>query len=67
MVTLTTEDEINCDQCLSHIAQFAERELAGKSSSEALTAVEHHLSICVECREEYEVLRQALSDMADNI
>lgn len=33
--------------------------LAGRSIPEALRSVEHHLSVCAECREEYTALRQA--------
>lgn len=63
LIGLTKDDEINCEQCLSLIAEFAEQELAGRSIPEGLEAVEHHLSICAECHEEYEALRRALKDM----
>ena len=65
LIGLTKDSEINCQQCLSLVAEFAERELAGKSIPEGLKAVEHHLSICGECREEYVALRQALQEMKD--
>jgi len=60
LVGLTKETEINCDQCLSLVAEFAEQELAGKWIPEGLKLVEYHLSICAECREEYEALRRVL-------
>jgi len=63
LVGLTNDSEINCDQCLALVAEFAEQELADKSVPEGLKAVEHHLSICPECREEYGVLQRALSDL----
>jgi uncharacterized protein with PIN domain len=63
LIGLTKDLEINCEQCLSLIAEFAERELAGKSIPEGLKAVEHHLSVCAECREEYEALQRALKGM----
>jgi hypothetical protein len=62
LVGLTKDSEINCEDCLSVVSEFAERQLAGKSISAGLKAVEHHLSICEECREEYEALRQTLGD-----
>lgn len=65
LVGLTQQTEINCEQCLSLVAEFAERNLAGKSIPEGLKLVEHHLSICPECEEEYELLRQVLGDMDD--
>lgn len=63
LIGLTQDDEINCEQCLSRVAEFAERELAGKSIPEGLKAVEHHLTVCAECRGEYEALARALQDI----
>lgn len=65
LIGLTQEDEINCEQCLSLVAEFAEQTLAGKSISEGLKAVEHHLSVCAECREEYESLQKAMRGMEE--
>lgn len=63
LVGLTKDEEINCEQCLALVAEFAEQQLAGRSISEGLKAVEHHLDVCPECREEYESLQKALKDM----
>jgi hypothetical protein len=65
LVGLTRQSEINCEQCLALVAEFAERRLEGKSIGESLRALEHHLSICGECRDEYEALERALKDMDD--
>lgn len=65
LIDLTKDDEINCEQCLSRIAEFTESELQGKSIGEGLKAVEHHLSICLECNEEYELLHRILKKLAD--
>jgi len=62
-IGLTQEREIDCQQCLARVAEFAETRLAGKSLSASLQAVEHHLSICDECREEYKALHRTLSEM----
>ncbi len=66
LVGLTRDDEINCEQCLAVVAEFAEQQLSGKSISEGLQAVEHHLSICDECREEYEALLKTLDTLDDD-
>lgn len=59
-----TEDyELNCEQCLALVAEFAESQLSGKSVPAGLQAVEQHLAICSECREEYEALRQTLDSL----
>ena len=65
LIGLTRDNEISCQQCLALVSEFAEQSLAGKSISDGLKAVEHHLTICVECREEYEALQRALKDMDD--
>ncbi len=66
LVGLTKDDEINCEQCLAVVAEFAEQQLSGKSIAEGLQAVEHHLSICDECREEYEALLKTLDTLDDD-
>jgi uncharacterized protein with PIN domain len=63
IVGLTRETELHCQQCLNRVAEFAETQLEGKSIPESLKAVEQHLSICGECRDEYEALERALKEM----
>ncbi len=60
MIRLTCDHEIDCECCLSRVAEYAEQELAGKSIPAALEAVERHLALCSECCEEYQALLQAL-------
>jgi hypothetical protein len=61
-VALTRADELSCGDCIKELAEFAERHLAGKSVSAGLEAIEHHLAICMECKEEYQALLTALKD-----
>jgi len=65
LIGLTKDNELNCEQCLSLIAEFAEQVLAGKSIPEGLKAIEQHLSVCADCREEYETLQQALRSIEE--
>jgi len=65
LIVRTREHEIDCDECLTRISEFAEAELAGKTIPESLKTIEHHLDICSECREEYEVLKLALKQMKE--
>jgi uncharacterized protein with PIN domain len=60
MLSLTRGEEADCGDCLKELATFAESELEGKSVPERLEAIEHHLALCGECREEYEALLAAL-------
>ncbi len=63
LVSLTEDNELNCDQCLSLVAEFAEQQLQGKTLHDGLQAVQQHLSVCGECREEYEALRVTLVEL----
>ena len=65
-LSLTRETELNCSECLDHVAEFAESELAGKAISGALEAVEHHLALCGECREEFESLLAVLKVLSED-
>jgi len=59
----TGPHEINCEECLMKVSEFAEHEVQGKPISEALRAVDQHLAICGECREEYAMLLTALREL----
>lgn len=60
VVRATQPVEIDCDVCLMQVGEFAELHLVGKPIPEGLNVIEQHLSICDECREEYEMLCLAL-------
>jgi hypothetical protein len=65
LIACTRDDEIDCDRCLALVAEFAERELADRSVPDGLEAVAHHLSLCAECCEEFQALRQALKALEE--
>jgi hypothetical protein len=65
LIGLTRDEEIDCNQCLMRVSEFAEQELDGKTIPDSLKAVEHHLSVCSECCEEYEILKLALKKMSN--
>ena len=60
----TERAEIDCEGCLALVAEFAERNLAGVPIADGMVAIEQHLAVCDECREEYEALRRTLEDAA---
>lgn len=66
LVGMTREQEMTCDEFLDRVAEFVEYELAGKSVSEDLKTIEHHLELCAECREEYKTLRRTLRSLLDD-
>lgn len=60
VVGITNDAELDCDACLIHLAEWSERLAQGQELEEASDAVKHHLSICPECHEEFEVLLEVL-------
>ncbi len=64
MLALTKDEEADCGQCMQHMAEFAEAYLAGKSIPAGLECIEEHLESCGECREEFELLKVALTGRA---
>lgn len=60
MLSLTRSQELTCDECLKRMAEFAENVIDGQSIPDNLRAIEHHLALCGDCREEFEVLIKAL-------
>jgi hypothetical protein len=59
-IMTTRADEIDCAECFEQLDQFVELVLAGKSISDAMPLVQHHLDHCRDCKEEFEVLLKAL-------
>jgi len=59
----TKEEELTCGHCYEELDQFIEMKLLGKNAEEAMPLVKEHLDRCAACREEYEVLLQALEAM----
>ena len=56
----TRSDELTCDEWLDHVGSYAEAAAAGSPAPEGSDRVAHHLSLCPECREEFEALLAAL-------
>lgn len=52
--------EIDCDECLRRVAEYAEQVLVDKEPREKLALVRQHLEVCTECREEFELLLEVL-------
>lgn len=60
MLGLTRERELNCSECLQHVGEFAECQIANQPVGEVVARVEQHLALCPECREEFEALMKIL-------
>lgn len=53
-------DELDCDSCFDHMAEFVEQELAGAEIPEALQKVQRHLAQCACCNDEHNALLEGL-------
>lgn len=58
----TREQEFSCHECQSCVAEFADRQLAGLPLDDVLMRVEHHLSLCPECREQFVALERIIRE-----
>jgi hypothetical protein len=60
MVAETREEEIGCDECFERMDRFVEMRLSGLDATAAMPLVQDHLEKCGDCREEFEMLLEAL-------
>lgn len=63
-ILTTTDDEIDCGECFQELDTFIDLRLQGKNAAEAMPLVEAHLNRCMNCREEFEALLDALKATA---
>lgn len=61
-VETTSERELNCSECQSLSGEFAEKQCAGLAMDKALALMQHHLTLCPECNEEYQALEKILAE-----
>jgi hypothetical protein len=64
-VQKTQDVELTCGHCYEELDQFIEMKLSGKKPEEAMPLVQDHLDRCHACKEEYEVLLEAIKAMLD--
>ena len=60
MIGTSRPEEMDCDGCYEHMAEFAEAELASQEIPEALRAVQTHLEQCQCCKDEHDALLEGL-------
>lgn len=63
LVATATDDEMSCDGCLPHVAQFAEAQLEGATLCESMTKVKNHMQNCPCCNDEFNALMEALKNV----
>ena len=62
-LALTNEQELNCNECLELVGEYAELDVEDSPIPVSLLLVKYHLDLCVECQEEYEALLKALNSL----
>jgi hypothetical protein len=60
MVDATAEVEIACEEAYRLLDEYADMLLRGEDPAKLLPRVKHHLEMCMDCREELDVLLAAL-------
>jgi len=60
MVDSTADIEIACEDACRLLDEYADMLLRGEDPANLLPQVKHHLEMCTDCREELEVLLEAL-------
>jgi hypothetical protein len=58
----TRAHELDCEEFLARVAQYAELRAAGQQVPETLADVEQHERLCANCREECHALVEVLRD-----
>ncbi len=65
MISATESDEVDCDGCLEHLAEFAEAQLFNREVPDAVKTVERHLQQCRCCKDEYNALLDGLRELEE--
>jgi hypothetical protein len=60
MVDATADIEIACEEAYRLLDEYADMMLRGEDPGALLPQVKHHLDLCMDCREEFEMLLSAL-------
>jgi hypothetical protein len=62
---ITRPEELSCEEAYNLIDQYADLLQNGEDAASLLPLVEHHLEMCIDCKEEFEALMRALRASAD--
>lgn len=65
MVEATEDQEIACEETSRLLDEYADLVIRGEDAGALMPAVRHHLSMCMDCRQEYEALLIALGGRPD--
>lgn len=60
MAAMTREEEVGCESVYEIMDEYAELVQSGKDVKSLMPKVDHHLSMCSGCCEEFEILRSII-------
>ena len=60
----TRDDELSCEEVFSRLDEYVDCLISHRQVIENAPLVEHHLTICADCRDELRALQQALAQAA---
>ena len=63
LIATTQADKISCDECFGQIGEFAEFALEGRELNDGMKLIQLHLEQCPCCKDEYEALILALTEL----
>jgi predicted component of type VI protein secretion system len=64
MLSNTQDVEMTCDQVFAALDQFTELAARGEDVSQLMPLIQHHLTMCYDCMEEYKVLKKIVLNAA---
>jgi hypothetical protein len=59
-LSITLDEEMTCGECYQEVDKYVDMLRGGKKPSEIMPLVEHHLTLCPPCKEEFQALLTAL-------
>ena len=63
LVAATAPDELDCGAVLDRVAAYLEAHRGERAPTDELAAVEQHLEVCPDCREEFQALVEAYEQL----
>ena len=67
MIEKTLEVELSCDEVSKLMGEYAELAMRGEDVEKLMPLVQHHLSLCSNCREEFDAVIRILRSSSDLI
>ena len=67
MIESTLEVELSCDEVKDLMGEYAEMVMRGDDVDKLMPLVLHHLTLCQNCREEFDAVLRILQSASDHV